>query len=78
MTVCVLSRLVVSDSLQPHGLQPASLLCPWDSPGKNTGAGCHFLLQEIFLTQGSNLCLLWLLHWQADGCATWKAPNDTV
>ena len=30
------------------------LLCPWDSPGKNTGVGCHFLLQRIFLTQGSN------------------------
>ena len=33
------------------------LLCPWDSPGKNTGVGCHFLLQGIFLTQGSNLGL---------------------
>ena len=30
---------------RPHGLQPARLLCPWDSPGKNTGVGCHFLLQ---------------------------------
>ena len=39
------------------------LLCPWDSPGKNTEVGCHFLLQGIFLTQGSNLCLL---HWQVD------------
>ena len=35
-----------------------------DSPGKNTGVGCHFLLQGIFLTQGSNLCILCLLHWQ--------------
>ena len=42
------------------------VLCPWDSSGKNPGVGCHFLLQEIFLTQGSNLCLLGLLHWQAD------------
>ena len=33
------------------------LLCPWDFPGKNTGAGCHFLLQGIFPTQGSNLGL---------------------
>ena len=32
-------------NLQPYGLQPAKLLCPWDSPGKNTGVGCHFLLQ---------------------------------
>ena len=45
-------------SLWPHGLQPARLLCPWDFPGKNTGVGCHFLLQGIFLTQGSNLSLL--------------------
>ena len=37
--------LVVSDSLQPHGLLPARLLCPWNFPGKNTGAGCHFLLK---------------------------------
>ena len=35
----------MSDSLRSHGLQPARLLCPWDSPGKNTGVGCHFLLQ---------------------------------
>ena len=40
--------------------------CPWDSPGKNTGEGCHCLLQGIFLTQGSNLYLPCLLHWQAD------------
>ena len=37
------------------------LLCPWDSPGKNTGMGCHFLLQGMFLTQGSNSPLLHLL-----------------
>ena len=37
----------------------------WDSPGKNTGVGCHFLLQGIFPTQGSNPHLLWLLHWPA-------------
>ena len=53
-----LSCSVVSDSLQPHGLQPARLLCPWDSPGKNTGVVCHPLLQGIFLTQGSNPGLL--------------------
>ena len=35
----------MSDSVRPHGLQPTRLLCPWDSPGKNTGVGCHFLLQ---------------------------------
>ena len=37
-----------------------------DSPGKNTGLGCHALLQEIFLTQGLNPPLLHLLHWQVD------------
>ena len=40
-----------------------SLLCPWDSPGKNTGVGCHAVLQGIFPTQASNLHLLHLLHW---------------
>ena len=44
---------------------PSRLLCPWDSPGKNTGVGCYALLQGIFLTQGSNPHLLHLLHWQA-------------
>ena len=38
------SRLVISDSLQPHGLQPTRLLHPWDFPGKSTGVGCHCLL----------------------------------
>ena len=38
----------------------------WNFPGKNTGVGCHFLLQGIFLTQGSNPSLLCLLHWQSD------------
>ena len=45
---------------------PPRLLCPWDSPGKNPGVGCHALLQGIFPTQGSNLHLLRLLHWLAD------------
>ena len=53
-------------TLRDHGLQPAGLLCPWDSPGKNTGVGCHFLLQGIFMNQGSNWSLLPLLHWQGD------------
>ena len=42
---CCQVALVVSDSVRLHGLQPTRLLCPWDSPGKNTGVGCHFLLQ---------------------------------
>ena len=55
---------VVSDSLWPCGLQPIRLLCPWDSPGKNTGVGCHDLLQGIFRTQGLNPHFLHFLHWQ--------------
>jgi len=53
----------MSNSLWRYGLQHARLLCPWNSPSKNMGVDCHFLLQEIFLTQGSNLLLL---HWQAE------------
>ena len=45
------------------GLQPTRLLRPWNGPGENTGVGGCFLLQGIFLDQGSNFCLL---HWQAD------------
>ena len=60
--LCVPICSVMSDFLQPHGLQPAKLLCLWDFPGKTTRVSCHFLLQGIFPTQGSNLCLL---HWQA-------------
>ena len=46
-TACQVTS-VVSDSVQPHGLQPTRLLRPWDSPGKNTGVGCHFLLQGLY------------------------------
>ena len=42
----------MSDSLRPHGLQPARLLYPWDFPGKNNGVGCHFLLQGNLPNQG--------------------------
>ena len=61
MHLCMLSHPVVSNFLQPHGLYPPKLLCPWDSPGKNTTLGCQALLQGILLTQGSNPCVL---HWQ--------------
>ena len=53
---------VVSDFLRPHRLWPARLLHPWDSPGKNTGGGCHSLLQGIFLTLGSNLVCRQILY----------------
>ena len=65
--------------LRPHGLQPASLHCPWNSPGNNTGVGYHFLLQGIFLTQRSNRvsCISYsgrqiLYRW-----ATWEALSHT-
>ena len=57
----------MSDSLQPYGKSSSFqgiVLCSGDSPGKNTRVGCHFLLQGIFLIHGSNLHLLYLLHWQ--------------
>ena len=50
----VLRRSVMLDSLQPHGLKPASLFCLWSSLGKNTGVGSHSLLLGIFSPQGSN------------------------
>ena len=55
---------VVSNSSWPHGLQPARVLCPWNSPGQNTGVGSQSLLQGIFPTQGSNPGILhcrWIL-----------------
>ena len=48
------SHSVMSNSLQSHGLYPSRLLCPWDSPGQNTGVGSHSLFQGIFPTQGLN------------------------
>ena len=64
--------LVMSDSLQPHGLQHARLLCPWDFSGKNIGVGCHFLLQRIFLTQRLKSGLL---HWRLDSLPLWSLGN---
>ena len=45
LLLLLLSPSVVSDSVRPHRRQPSRLLRPGDSPGKNTGVGCHFLLQ---------------------------------
>ena len=42
---CCQAASVMSDSVRPHRRQPTRVRCPWDSPGKNTGVGCHFLLQ---------------------------------
>ena len=75
------SRSVMSDSLRPLGLQPARLLHPWDSPGKNTGVGCHALLQGVFLTQGSNQSLLTppaMSGWFFTTSATWEASPHSI
>ena len=60
----------MSDSVWPHRLQPTRLLCPWDSPGKNTGVGCHFPLQ-CTLSRFSHvqLCVTpWTIaHWAPMG-----------
>ena len=51
---------------KPMDCSPSvGLLCPWDSPGKNTGVGAHTFPQGIFLIQGSNPHVSCLLHWQA-------------
>ena len=71
MLLPLFSLWVMSNSFV-HGLYPSRLLCPWDFPGKNTGVGCYFLLQGIFPTQGSNLCLL---HWQVGFFAT-EPPGE--
>ena len=57
----------MSNSLRTHGLKPARLLYPWNSPGKNTGVGCHFFIQEIFPTRGLNLSLLHCLTFRKLG-----------
>ena len=57
----------MSDSVQPHRRQPTRLLCPWDSPGKNTGVGCHFLLQCIKVKSESEVI---------QSCLTLSNPMD--
>ena len=69
------SHSVTSNFLQPHGLQPTRLPYPWSSPGKNTGVGCHFLVQGIFPTQRLNLglphCRQFLYHLSHQGISSW-------
>ena len=72
MSACMLSHVCLF--LTPWTVA-TRILCPWHFPGKNTGVGCHLLLQDIFLTQELNLCLLCLLHWRQIlyHYATWEA-----
>ena len=67
--VCIKS-LQSCPTLRPYGLQPSRLFCLWDtdSPSKNTGVDCHYLLQGIFQMQGLNPCLRCLLHWRQVLC----------
>ena len=58
---------VVSDSVRPHRRQPIRLPRPWDSPGKNTGVGCHFLLQCMKVKSESEV---------AQSCPTLRHPMD--
>ena len=55
---CLFAFLFLGDGLDPCLLYNVMNLCPWDFPGNSPGVGCHFLLQGIFLTQGSNPGLL--------------------
>ena len=57
----------MSDSVQPHRQQPTGLPCPWDSPGKNTGVGCHFLLQCMKVKSESEV---------TQSCPTLSDPMD--
>ena len=70
---CLVS--VMSDSFVTPGLWPDGLLWPWESPGKSTGVGCHFILQGIFPTQGSNLGLL---HGQVDSLPLRPPGKPTI
>ena len=58
---------VVSDSVRPHSRQPTRLPHPWDSPGKNTGVGCHFLLQCMKVKSESEVIQSWLLNLKTKG-----------
>ena len=68
LVVCVFSICQSCPTLFGHidCRRLTRLLCPWDAPGKTTGVGCHFLLQGLFPTQGSNPRFFHLLHWQVD------------
>ena len=63
MDVCYVAS-VMSDSVDTMDCSLPGSPVHGNSPGKNTGVGCHAFLQGMFPTQGSNSCLLCLLHWQ--------------
>ena len=63
-----------------HGLQPTRLLCPWHFPSRNTGVGCHFLLQGIFLTTSPALLAdsLLLSHWESSKALGLSLPKTRL
>ena len=63
-------------TLQPYGPQPTRLLCPWDSPSENTGAGCHCLLRVISPTQGWKPCISASAVGFFAASATWEAHQQ--
>ena len=64
----------MSDSVRPHRRQPTRLPCPWDSPGKNTGVGCHFLLQCNKLTDAKDFqTTRGQEEWRQDSEGTWHS-----
>ena len=67
---CVLTQSCLTLCYLKSRRAPTRLLCPWNFQGKNTGVGCHFLFQRIFLTQGLSLRLL---HWHVLPCTTWES-----
>ena len=71
------SLSVVSDSLQPRGLWPIRLLHPWDSPGKNTGVGCHFLL-HVYLYKHTNNSVIYAWEHFYKNCTDFDDQSDTV
>ena len=77
MYACMLGRFSHVQLFSTSWTVPTRLPCPRDSPDKNTGVGCHSLLQKIFPTQGLNPHLLCLLHWQV-GSLPLAAPGKTV
>ena len=62
--VCAASLQLCPTVCGPMDCSPPASSCPWDSPGKNTGVGCHAILQGIFPTQRLNPSLSSLLHWE--------------
>ena len=65
LLACMLSRFSHVQLFLTLWIVAHRLLCPWDSPGKNTAVGCHTSSRGSSPSQGSNLCLLDLLHWEA-------------